>query len=138
MPGMSGFEMLDLLPQINFNLIVTTSDDKFAVQALRFSAIDFLLKPVKPTELKDAVQRCIEKSASPSKKQIHLLQENMSESHHHIKKNFFLLHHSCLVNLQHVSKFVKCDGGYVVLENSKTITVSRNRKEAFLEALSKL
>src|SRR5829696_7809340 len=51
MPKMNGFEMLEQLPSINFDLIFTTSYDQYALKAFRFSAIDYLLKPVNREEL---------------------------------------------------------------------------------------
>ncbi len=56
MPQMNGFEMLQQLPSINFNLIFTTSYDQYALKAFRFSAIDYLLKPIDREELQQAVQ----------------------------------------------------------------------------------
>src|SRR6187455_2932027 len=69
MPGMSGFEMLELLPGLDFKLIVTTSMDKYAIQAIRSSAIDFLLKPIKQSELKDAIERVEKSSPLPTRTQ---------------------------------------------------------------------
>lgn len=191
MPGMSGFEMLELLPEINFHLIITTSDDQYAIQAIRASALDFLLKPVRPQELKDAVERSVNKQELPNKNQISMLESTMRErtppsrkialsisdgmelvnvddilyfesdgnyTTVHMKNGrsnvvskplgkfeeiidpavFYRVHHSFLVNLYQVNKFIRSDGGYIVLENGKTISVARNRREGFLEALSKI
>jgi two-component system LytT family response regulator len=52
------------------------------------------------------------------------------------KSTFFRLHNSFLVNLSHINKFIRSDGGYVILSNGATLSVARNRKEAFLEALA--
>ena len=46
MPVMTGFEMLKRLPEINFNIIFTTAHDQYAIEAIRFSALDYLLKPI--------------------------------------------------------------------------------------------
>ncbi|TMI92499.1 MAG: response regulator, partial [Bacteroidetes bacterium] len=46
MPWMNGFEMLEMLDQINFAIIFTTAFDQFAAKAFRISAIDYLLKPI--------------------------------------------------------------------------------------------
>ena len=46
MPQMNGFELLEKLPSISFELIFTTSYDQYAIRAIRFSALDYLLKPV--------------------------------------------------------------------------------------------
>lgn len=61
MPWMNGFEMLELLPEINFALIFTTAHDQFAALAFRKSAIDFLLKPIAADDLKEAVQKAADK-----------------------------------------------------------------------------
>jgi len=57
MPGMNGFEMLESLPEINFDIIFTTAYDNFGIQAVKFSALDYLLKPVQNKELKDAIDK---------------------------------------------------------------------------------
>ncbi|HNE29712.1 MAG: LytTR family DNA-binding domain-containing protein [Saprospiraceae bacterium] len=57
MPGQSGFDLLRALPAINFELIFVTAYDQYAIQAIRFAAVDYLLKPVSPDELRQAVAR---------------------------------------------------------------------------------
>lgn len=61
MPWMNGFEMLELLDQINFAIIFTTAFDQFAAKAFRISAIDYLLKPIDVKDLQDAVRKAAEK-----------------------------------------------------------------------------
>src|SRR6478735_20498 len=51
MPKMNGFEMLEQLSSVNFDIIFTTSYDQYALKAIRFRAIDYLLKPVDSEEL---------------------------------------------------------------------------------------
>ena len=57
MPTMNGFEMLEQFAEIPFAVIFTTSYDQYAIKAIRFSALDYLLKPVDPKELTAAVQK---------------------------------------------------------------------------------
>ncbi|HEX5668163.1 MAG TPA: response regulator, partial [Chitinophagaceae bacterium] len=57
MPKMNGFDMLASLPSVNFEIIFTTSYDKYALKAIRFSAIDYLLKPIDQEELQKAVEK---------------------------------------------------------------------------------
>jgi two-component system LytT family response regulator len=64
MPWMNGFEMLEMLNDIDFFIIFTTAYDKFAAKAFRISAVDYLLKPIDPGELKAAVQKAAEKIQS--------------------------------------------------------------------------
>ncbi len=54
MPTMNGFEMLEHVNYLNFFIIFTTSYDQYAIKAIRFSALDYLLKPVDPKELEIA------------------------------------------------------------------------------------
>ncbi len=63
MPWMNGFEMLEVLEEINFSIIFTTAYDQFAAKAFRLSAIDYLLKPVDTIDLKEAVKKVAEKIA---------------------------------------------------------------------------
>ncbi|HQW91706.1 MAG TPA: LytTR family DNA-binding domain-containing protein [Ferruginibacter sp.] len=57
MPWMNGFEMLEVLGEINFSIIFTTAHDEFAAKAFRISAVDYLLKPIDANDLKAAVQK---------------------------------------------------------------------------------
>jgi two-component system LytT family response regulator len=52
--------------------------------------------------------------------------------------DFFRIHASFLINLKHVSKFTRGDGGYVIMTNNQRITVSRKKKDEFFEMFSKL
>src|SRR5690349_15643658 len=57
LPQMNGFELLQELPDHDFDLIFTTSYDQYAIKAIRFSALDYLLKPVDRDELQAAVHK---------------------------------------------------------------------------------
>lgn len=57
MPGGSGFDLLRKLEQWPFEVIFCTAYERYAVQAIRFSALDYLLKPVQPDELAEALAR---------------------------------------------------------------------------------
>ncbi len=61
MPVYNGFDLVKELKHINFEIIFTTAYDQYAIEAIRFSALDYLLKPIDPEELKAAVQRFIER-----------------------------------------------------------------------------
>ena len=66
MPVMTGFEMLKRLPEINFNIIFTTAHDQYAIEAIRFSALDYLLKPIDADELRAAADKFIIKKTLES------------------------------------------------------------------------
>ena len=61
MPGMTGFDLLRDLKKIDFGIIFTTAFDQYAIEAIRFSALDYLLKPLDAEELAAAVARFIER-----------------------------------------------------------------------------
>lgn len=61
MPRRNGFDFLASVKDPQFDVIFTTAYNQYAIQAIRFSALDYLLKPVDPEELKAAVKRHIEK-----------------------------------------------------------------------------
>lgn len=69
----SGFDLLELYDQLPFAVIFTTSSDAHATRAFRFSAVDYLLKPIDIEELKDAVGR-VDKLRAP---QLGLLKSNL-------------------------------------------------------------
>jgi two-component system, LytTR family, response regulator len=52
-------------------------------------------------------------------------------------QDFFRVHNSHLINMNHIRQFVRADGGYVVMEDGATVSVARNRKEEFLELFSR-
>lgn len=57
MPHQSGFDLLTTIDQWDFEVIFTTAYNEFAIQAIRFSALDYLLKPVDEAELRKAIER---------------------------------------------------------------------------------
>ncbi|HSK12037.1 MAG TPA: response regulator, partial [Phnomibacter sp.] len=60
MPHVNGFQLLERLPNKNFKIIFTTAYNEYAIRAIRFSAFDYLLKPVDMEELRDTVQRFLQ------------------------------------------------------------------------------
>lgn len=68
MPHKNGFDFLVQMKEPAFDVIFTTAYNQYAIQAIRFSALDYLLKPVDPDELKAAVQRHLEKQESSQQK----------------------------------------------------------------------
>jgi len=57
MPGKSGFDMLKSFAGINFEIVFITAYDQYGIQAIKFSALDYLLKPININELKAAVEK---------------------------------------------------------------------------------
>ena len=57
MPDGSGFKLLEELDEIKFEIIFTTAFDQFAIKAIKYSALDYLLKPIDPEELVSALKK---------------------------------------------------------------------------------
>ena len=69
----SGFDLLQQLTQIKFQVIFVTAHDNFAVKAFRFNAADYLLKPILATELTDAIEKAIKRLNTGNFKSSHPL-----------------------------------------------------------------
>jgi len=89
MPYLNGFELLDKIPNKNFKIIFTTAYNEYAIQAIRFSAFDYLLKPVDVEELQGAVQRFLQTSEN-YKEQFLLLKNIMHNLNASSKDDFKL------------------------------------------------
>lgn len=81
MPHKNGFDFLTTLNNPSFDVIFTTAYNQYAIQAIRFSALDYLLKPIDPDELKAAVDRHLEKRESEDQKKelYHNLVQNVGK-----------------------------------------------------------
>jgi two-component system LytT family response regulator len=188
MPQMNGFELLQKLPEINFQLVFTTSYDQYAIKAIKFSALDYLLKPIDREELQRAVQKAIQHIKQPLPQQFEILLQKIKAPAVPIQKMalptveglqmialdaiiscssnsnytnlvlkdkqkviasrtlkeieemldeyaFLRVHHSFLVNLNEVDKYIKGEGGYLMMSDGSTVPVSRSRKEVLLKKL---
>jgi two-component system LytT family response regulator len=90
MPKMNGFELLERLGDINFQLIFTTSYDQYAIKAIRYSALDYLLKPVDRDELQRAVQKVALRLKNPLPEQIQILLQKLNQPGAPVSKLQFL------------------------------------------------
>lgn len=184
----TGFDVLKAVKQLNFEVIFTTAFDMYAVQAFKFSAIDYLLKPIDADDFKLAIDKLSQKiEAKDFSKKVKVLLDNISKNDVqkkitiptldgleflevaniirceadinytiiHTKDgrkimvaktlksfealladcNFFRIHNSHLINLNHLVKYTKGKGGYVTLIDHSTIEVSVRRKDDFLKAI---
>ena len=74
----NGFDLLEMLGDFSLHVIFITAYDHYAIKAIKFSAIDYLLKPVDPEELMLAVKKCADKTSSGfNKAAYNTLSENM-------------------------------------------------------------
>lgn len=128
MPWMNGFEMLEVIGEINFNIIFTTAHDQFAARAFRISAVDYLLKPIDSTDLKTAVKKVQEKI------QLQLGQANIENLLQNIKQPSFqqriALPNKDGYEFVEVNQIIYCqaEGAYtkVFVTNKKYILVSKS------------
>jgi two-component system LytT family response regulator len=191
MPHMNGFDMLEQFDKLFFDVVFCTAYDQFAIRAFKYSALNYLLKPVDPEDLKETIRRIEERKSAPSKEQIELLFESIkqtvkptaqrialttgdgmifvptqdilycqAESNYTsvvlagskkilvskvLKEidealsgpDFFRVHNSYLINLNQISKFVRGDGGYVIMTDGATVSISRSRRQEFMELFEK-
>lgn len=192
MPQMSGFDLLNVLMPLSFEVIFVTAFDQYAIKAIRFSALDYLLKPIDIDELRSAIERAkgriaqknsahqyesvihntrqrpgrIERLAVPTGEGIEffntadiiyceadgsyttlhlcngqktLVSRNLKDFENLLgDSGFSRVHHSFLININHVQKYVKGEGGYVVMTGNHHVDISRRKKEEFLKLLDKV
>ncbi len=127
MSGGTGFDLVKKLTPINFKLIFVSAFDKYAIQAFKFSAIDYLLKPVDPEELVKALHKAsslIHESELSLK--IEALMSNMNTVTHEPKKILLKTHDA--VHLISLEDIIRCeaDRNYTlfILTGGKSILVS--------------
>lgn len=195
MPDMSGFDVIRKIDKINFDIIFVTAFDAYALNAIKVSALDYLLKPVDKEDLEKAITKLEQlhelranKSGAELERRIELLMENMNPATRKLKQIalpcangyefippeeilycnsdsnytqvclvddrkvlvsktlkdiqeilpndlFFRAHHSHLVNLDHIRKYERGDGGTLVMSDGARIMVSRSRKQELLSLI---
>ena len=132
MPDGSGFKLLEDLGEINFDIIFTTAYDQFAIKAIKYSALDYLLKPIDPDELKKAVEKLsLKMQGGYIHNNIKVLLDNIKTSWQVPAK--IILSTSEGMHVVEVSNIIRCesDDYYTrfFLNNGKTIMVSKTLKE---------
>jgi two-component system LytT family response regulator len=191
MPGMDGFQILEACEAHTFSVIFITAYDQYALKAIRHSALDYLLKPVDLTELKEAVKKAGSQSGDSSGKVMNLLrflheqagceerrafptanglrmvaardiiycrssgaqtwlhlqapeqplpvQRTLPEMEEWLtNKGFFRVHNSFLINLSFMEKYIKGDGGEIIMCNGFSIPLAREKKHDFLLRIERL
>jgi two-component system, LytTR family, response regulator len=103
MPNKNGFDMLKSLNKLSFDIIFVTAFDQYGIQAVKFSAIDYLLKPINIEDLKSAVQKVIQKN---TQKKHNLQLENLIQLIHQKQQKQF--HRIALQSIKE-TRFVEPD-----------------------------
>jgi two-component system LytT family response regulator len=191
MPHGTGFDLLSSFPEKSFDVIFITAFNHYAIQAIKFSAVDYILKPINISELIEAVKKVQEKRHSneyqnlnyqalldnikaprPSKLAIptaegieylstgniirleadrsyswfymtdgkkHLVSRNLKEYQELLTDmNFFRPHNSHLINLEHVHRFIRHEGGYIEMSDGSTVPISRGKRDLFLVQMARI
>ncbi|TNE56118.1 MAG: response regulator [Bacteroidetes bacterium] len=134
----SGFDLLDLLPEISFKIIFITASDAHAITAFRYAAIDYLLKPVDPDELMNALDR-FRKQQLNENDQYRLLNESLKN--HQRPHERLALHSQDKINIVNIADILRCESQVNYTEfyfvNERKMLVSKTLKE-FEDLLSEL
>jgi two-component system LytT family response regulator len=184
----TGFDFLTRIEKIDCPVVFVTAHDHYAVKAFKFSALDYILKPVDPKEIvasfEKARDRLMEQDQvklnallqNKNKEQfdkivlsdnanVHLIDINsiilcqavgnythfflqdereivISKTLKHYDEllgdnNFVRIHQSYLINLHHLDRINKRDGGEVVMKNGVVIPISSRKKDALVDVLKK-
>lgn len=177
----SGFDLLKKFNEYSFKVIFVTAYDKYAIKAIKFNALDYVLKPVEITELVNAVQKVKAVQHISFDAELKNLVHNLANPHHKSNRvaipvlngykliavetvlyceakkeytdihcigqlpicssvnlgeyeellqdySFCRVHHSFLVNKDHVKQYIKGEGGELWMEDNNRIPVSRRKK----------
>ncbi|HXB09424.1 MAG TPA: LytTR family DNA-binding domain-containing protein [Puia sp.] len=188
MPHLNGFRMLDELGDYTAEIIFTTAYNHYAIEAIRISAFDYLMKPVAIGDLKETVGRLAKKFSRATQQRLDVLRQSLNktgsqdqkiavptweglefiliknviriESSSNYSRLFFVngesllvtkqlkefeelllpyrfcrVHNVHLINLNYVKKYVRGEGGSVIMENGDEIDVSRRKKDDFLRQI---
>jgi len=189
MPYGNGFDILEAIPEKEFQVIFVTAYDHYAIKAIKYSALDYLLKPVDIDDLESAVEKLRESITNKNFPKYDMLMENVKAKHplklalptldgflyipvehitrieangsysdvyldsgekHIVSRNlrwyeelldervFFRAHKSHIINLKHVKKFSRSEGGTVEMEDGSIVEISRRKKDDFQRMMSEL
>lgn len=132
MPGGTGFDLLKKISPVSFKIIFITAFDQYAVQAFKFSALDYLLKPVIPHDLVDALRRAEQQINSEIlNEKLNVFIKNMNSFSREPKKIVLNSHDKIYVISP--DEIVRCEANRnytkFFLINKKPILVSRSLKE---------
>lgn len=187
MPNINGLELLNRLDVIDFQIVFTTAYDEYAIKAIKYSATDYLLKPIQHSALVEAVIRCKTETVEGMQKRFLKLYEYLSDKdqldklilptqeglefisnaeiirlesdsnyttvyrdngercmvaktlkyvHDLLNPKYFIrVHKSHIINVEKIKKYVKADGGYLIMTNDDVVPISRNKKSDFFAGL---
>ncbi|MHC1777734.1 MAG: LytR/AlgR family response regulator transcription factor [Lentimicrobium sp.] len=127
----SGFDLLNQLETIDFRVIFVTAYEQFAVKAFKYSAVDYLLKPVDPEDLVQAVERVSKLLLTEQQFNLRALESNLNSQDLSGKKIVVKTLESIYLVNQCDLLYCESDGSYttLTLRNGQTILTSKSLKE---------
>lgn len=187
----TGFDLLKQLEPVDFKVIFITAYDEYAIKAIKFSALDYLLKPVEPKDLVEAINKAEKLVLKEMNAQLSVLADNLQSpnipakkiilktfdsvhlvkifdiiycesadnyTYFHLQNNnkvlvsntlkeydellgeygFLRVHKSYLINLAHIIRFEKAEGGSIVLTDDHVVPVASRKREQLLEMLDRI
>jgi two-component system, LytTR family, response regulator len=128
----TGMDLLSKLIDINFHLIFITAHNKYAIDAFKFSATDFLLKPISPDDLIDAFEKVKQQIKNKYlEEQLLVMQQSLNKMVSKEKK--IVLKDSSSIYFINVNDIIRCEssGQYTefFIEGSKRVVISKSLKE---------
>lgn len=184
------FQLLNRLRPLQFDIIFVTAYEDYAIKACEYSSIGYVMKPIDPDTLVEAVERLQPKADSAIDKRMDIFQNYLNNPNAFTKMsisaldgiyfvnikdilrfeaednythiflndgqrltasktikayedmlepfNFYRVHKRHVINLNYMRKFVKGDGGYLIMDDEMKIEVSRRRRPAFMEQMKRL
>ncbi len=128
MPKFNGFQFLEKLGEFDFEIIFTTAYDKYILDALHHSAVDYLLKPIDEEQLQSAIGRLVRRMTQKK-----TIKENNNNKVSNPNKNklalstiegIYLVEKSCIIRIEALSNY-----SAFILSDNKKIIVSHTLKE---------
>lgn len=128
----SGFNFLEAFEKFNFEVIFTTAHDQYAIKAIRYSALDYLLKPIDPDELKAAVRKFMQKQDKGQiNNNIKVLLENLKNPSNESKK--IILSTSEGMHIVSTDDIIRCESDDYYTKffflNATSILISKTLKQ---------
>ena len=128
----TGFDLLEIVPDLSFQLIFTTAHDEHALRAFRFAAVDYLLKPIDPEELKIAVEKAKKNIGiyTSHAEQLPVLQEHFQENK---KPETIAFHTAEKIKIARLDDILRMEasGNYtqVFFKNNERLLLTKTLKE---------
>lgn len=131
MPFGSGFDLLHEIAEVNAEVVFTTAHDQYALRAIKISALDYLLKPIKKEELTEAVNKFRKKDRSINREALNLLAEQLVPGQRELKR--LGISSPKGFNIINVDDIMYCeaDGNYTMfkLSNNDLLMACKTLKE---------